>query len=261
MTAVPLLLVIDIGNSRIKFGLSLDRHARPGQLPALLAVVAEPVESPTLPLDQLRGVVPQVLVASVNPAVLERLLNAWPPGWPVPDVIRDNSQLPIANETRHPAGVGIDRLLKAVAANEIRTAGQPMIVIDCGTATTVDWVTSAGAFAGGAILPGFRLSSQALHDHTAQLPLIDPQSFVQVQPVPIGRDTVEALNSGIYWGQIGAIRELTQRLRDTHPNESPTTLITGGAGELVAQELGLTASYHPHLTLQGLIVTARSFCG
>ena len=123
----------------------------------------------------------------------------------------------------------------------------------------MDWVTSEGAFAGGAILPGLGLSSRALHEHTAQLPLIEPETFQQQTPPPaIGTETRGALQSGLYWGHVGAIREIMQRMMAEHPGETPTVLITGGAGELVAKELGFAASYHRDLTLQGLAVTARA---
>ena len=264
VTPVPPLLVVDVGNSRIKFGLCLDwANVIPGKLPDLTAVIAVSAASTSYPWDQLRfacgGTAPASLVASVNPPALGALLKNWPrASWPEPRLLRDNSELPIENATEHPAGVGTDRLLKAVAGNVLRLPGQPMILVDCGTATTVDWITASGAFAGGAILPGLRLSSQALHDHTAQLPLIAPEDFQTDRPAPVGTETIAALRSGIYWGQVGAVRELIQRMSADQPGGKPQVLITGGAGQIVARELDLIENYHQHLTLQGLIVARRS---
>lgn len=264
MISLPPLLVVDVGNSRIKFGVCLDwAKAVSSRLPELTAVMAVPVASTAYPWDQLKaaigGAAPVCLAASVNPPAWDVLLRNWPRAiWPEPRLLRDNSDLPIENATQHPAGVGTDRLLKAVAGNVLRLPGQPLILVDCGTATTVDWITASGVFAGGAILPGLRLSSQALHDHTAQLPLIVPEDFQTDRPSAVGVETIAALRSGIYWGQVGAIRELIHRMSADHPGESPRVLLTGGAGEIVARELGYGEAYHRDLTLQGLAVTARS---
>lgn len=264
LTAAPPLLVVDVGNSRTKFGIFQDwLTAEPGVLPACEHMQAVPADAETFPWDELQtvlqGVAPRCLIAAVNPPVLERLLDSFPRSmWPDPRFLANNVGLPIVNQTVYPDRVGTDRLLKAVAGNVLRTAGAPLILVDSGTATTVDWVTSSGAFAGGAILPGLGLLSRALHDHTAQLPLIPAESFQQAAPAAIGIETHSALQSGIYWGHIGAVRELIQRMSSEHPGETPAVLITGGAGQMVARELGLAANYHRDLTLQGLAVTARS---
>ena len=265
VTTVAPLLVVDVGNSRTKFGVFRDwLTVTPGVLPTcerVLVAAAEDESFPWLELQEVLGETPPVsLLAAVNPPVLERLLDSWPRStWPEPRFLANNVGLPIVNQTLYPDRVGTDRLLKAVASNVLRPEGQPLILIDSGTATTVDWVTSEGAFAGGAILPGLALSSRALHDHTAQLPWIAPESFQQIQPVAVGTETQAALQSGIYWGHIGAVRELIQRMTAEHPGETPLVLITGGAGEIVARELGLADSYYRDLTLQGLAITARSW--
>ncbi|MES2793556.1 MAG: type III pantothenate kinase, partial [Planctomycetota bacterium] len=264
VTVVPPLLVIEVGNSRVKFGVF--RHGMtvlPGQLPTCEHMVAIATNGEPYPWPQLQtafaGLAPVSLIASVNPPALQRVLDSWPKSvWPEPQILASNAELPLVNQTQYPNRVGTDRLLKAVAGNVLRQPDQPLILIDSGTATTVDWVTSSGAFAGGAILPGLRLASQALHDHTAQLPLIAVENFQHSPPPAIGTETQSALQSGIYWGHIGAVRELMQRMSAQHAGQTPTVLITGGGGELLARELGLAASYYRDLTLQGLAVTAQS---
>ena len=264
MTATTPLLVVDVGNSRTKFGIFREwLTAIPGELPKCDYLLAFSEADETLPWPELQtflgDAAPVSLIAAVNPPVLEQLLDSWPRSmWPEPRFLANNVGLPITNQTVYPERVGTDRLLKAVAGNILRQTEQPLILVDSGTATTVDWVTSDGAFAGGAILPGLELSSRALHDHTAQLPLIAPESFQQADPAAIGTETRGALRSGIYWGHIGAVRELIQRMTAEHPGETPTVLITGGGGEIVAHELGLPGSYYRDLTLQGLAVTARA---
>lgn len=236
-----------------------------GRLPACSVVLASAADAISIPWDQLRASTgnlrPRCIVASVNPPGLESFLREWSvTGWDEPVVVRSFEQLPIVNQTEPPEQTGVDRLLKGVAGNVLRTAGHPLILVDSGTATTVDWITPTGAFAGGAILPGMTLSSQALHDHTAQLPLIASEDIGQNQPSPIGRNTVEALRSGVYWGHVGAVRELISQLSARSPVPDVRVLVTGGAGELLARELKLS-NYHRDLTLQGLATTARSLLG
>jgi type III pantothenate kinase len=152
--------------------------------------------------------------------------------------------------------VGIDRLLNAVAANILRPEGRPAILVDTGTATTVDYITAQGAFAGGAILPGFELSARALHDYTALLPLVSIDELATGLHEPVGTNTRQALRSGLFWGQLGAVRELIGRLHDRSA-APPFLLLTGGGASLLAAHLP-EARLEPHLALQGLKHVADS---
>ncbi|MCA9071622.1 MAG: type III pantothenate kinase, partial [Planctomycetaceae bacterium] len=147
---------------------------------------------------------------------------------------------------------GIDRLLNAVAANCVRSKNQPALIVDSGTATTVDTVDQTGAFMGGSILPGFELSARALHHYTALLPLIPLDELNgPKKPIPVGTNTRAAMQSGLYWGQVGAVRELLARSCRSFGFENPLTLLTGGGGALLAAEFP-EAQWFPHLSLQGL---------
>lgn len=261
------MIALDIGNSRVKFGLFRESPGNSqSELPVCTKYLAAPLDRGHLPWDQLSqlfqrdaspvGHVPQFVASSVNPRELARILSEWPIElWPLPVVI-PSAGLPIANLTRYPEKVGTDRLLKAIAANLIRMPDQPIIVVDSGTATTVDWITARGEFLGGAILPGLELASKALHEYTAQLPLIDTRELSSV-PQAIGQDTVGALQSGLFWGHVGAVHELTQRMAREQGNQPPEILVTGGAGKLLAEQLD-RATYRPTLTLEGLVIAARS---
>lgn len=257
------LLAVDIGNSRIKFGVFRDSVSFiPGELPACDEMFAVSSEVSTASFEKLRTVcgeqTPRCIVASVNPPATERFLAEWRKrGWHEPIVIDSYRQLPIVNETSPPEQTGMDRLLKGVAGNVLRRPGESLILVDSGTATTVDRLTAAGAFAGGAILPGLGLSSRALHDYTAKLPLIASEDFEQQTPPPLGRNTQEALRSGLYWGHVGAVRELMTRLSSEAANKQSSVLFTGGAGQLLARELGMPNHYHRDLTLQGLALAAH----
>src|SRR5262249_6105357 len=151
---------------------------------------------------------------------------------------------------------GIDRLFDAVAANLLRQPSEPVLVVDAGTATTVNYISEAGAFEGGAILPGLGLGARALHHHTALLPLIDVGKLGQHPVVPLGRDTPGAISSGLWYGQIGAIRELVSRLAES-ASRPPLVLITGGNGRALAAALGNNVRFEPHLALSGLAHVAQ----
>jgi type III pantothenate kinase len=145
----------------------------------------------------------------------------------------------------------MDRLLNAVAANVLRKRHQPALIVDSGTATTVDAVNSAGAFLGGAILPGFDLCARALHHYTALLPLIPLEELSESVPTSLGKNTRAAMQSGLFWGQVGAVKELLLQASRTLACDDPLILVTGGGGALLMQELP-NAHWLPHLSLQGL---------
>lgn len=254
-------MAVDIGNSRIKYGLFANSTPPiAGQLPECQWATAVGTEIPSIPWDGIQaaggGGELQCIVSSVNPPVLSRFLDEYRvTGRSEPTVIRSYTQLPIRNLTSPPEQTGIDRLLKGVAGNLLRFADQPMILVDSGTATTVDLLNESGEFAGGAILPGLSLGAQALHDHTAQLPLIETEELRRHSPRSLGRNTQEALRSGLYWGHVGSVWEVIRRLSSDHPGAYRNLLITGGAGGILAHEL-VPSTYCRDLTLQGLAVTA-----
>jgi type III pantothenate kinase len=159
--------------------------------------------------------------------------------------------MPVSLE--RPDMVGIDRLLDALAANRLRQPGRAAIVVDVGSAVTVDLVSPDGAFCGGAILPGIGMSARALHEFTDLLPLLD-LSELTAPPPPLGTATVPAMQSGLFWGTVGAIRELSQQMGDGLA-EPAQLILAGGAGPAVAKLLGPEARFVPHLTLSGIALT------
>ncbi len=149
----------------------------------------------------------------------------------------------------NPAEVGADRLLNALAAHQ--AYGGPLIVVDFGTATTFDVVEADGAYLGGVIAPGINLSLEALHKAAARLPRIGigrPQAV-------IGRATVPAMQSGIYWGYVGMIEGLVTRIQAEY--DSPLKVIaTGGLAPLLAEGTTIIEVIAPELTLDGLRLLA-----
>ncbi|ETX14540.1 pantothenate kinase [Roseivivax halodurans JCM 10272] len=146
--------------------------------------------------------------------------------------------------------VGPDRLVNTVGSYDLY--GGDLIVVDFGTATTFDVVDHDGAYVGGVIAPGVNLSLQALHEAAAALPHVDisrPQAVV-------GTNTVACMQSGIFWGYVGVVREICQRIKAER--ERPMKIIsTGGLAPLFQQSEALFDEFRDDLTMHGLTVIHR----
>ena len=270
------LLLIDAGNTRVKAGVCAWPEIDAAELPEFMACIAVPCGT-AMPWDELNRCAADrgrmvAAIAGSNPPEVDRIVREWPAGWPAPRVINDRRTFPLTIDVDFPDKVGIDRLLGAIAANVVRKEGQPAVIISSGTATTVDYVDERGHFCGGAILPGFELCAKALNEYTALLPLIEMDAVLAVgeSPVEIGRNTHAAITSGLYWGHVGAVKELLHRLTVTRsgdrsqregdgPRHAPLVLLTGGAAPLLKPHLPENVQLEPHLALQGLaLVLAES---
>jgi len=267
------ILAIDVGNSRIKYGWFEPTSTADGRIwPVCRQFAAGNLQGPA-PWDVIRSWVDplqcRVAIAGSNPAAVEQAATHWQATTGcLPWVVRDRHCLPVTVDVQHPERVGLDRLLNAVAVNVLRPPGQGAIVVDSGTATTIDVVTPQGSFAGGAILPGFALSSRALHHYTALLPELAMSDLGPETPTAIGRDTRLALRSGIFWGQVGAIQQLIQQMCQelnwsvADPASSPAQTLcwlalTGGGGPWLAPQLS-HMTHIPSLAMHGLVLTAWS---
>ena len=251
------LIVFDVGNSRLKAGLfdCADESALPMLIESHAQDVSQPLETAKL-LHWVEGIdrpVPSIATGS-SPGGVETLHLDWSLTSikrPVP--LRNRGLLPIEINVKYPEKVGIDRLLSAVAANRLRTAEQAALIVDSGTATTVNLVDEQGIFQGGAILPGLRLSAKALHEYTQLLPHVSLDEFEAQSKGPVGKETREAIRSGLYWGQLGAIRELSRRMLADHPHA--LCLLTGGGAELLANDLP-EFELSTYLSLRGFALLA-----
>lgn len=251
-------LAIDVGNTRVKLGLFASPESRQrGELPTCVGRAAvlshEPVPWDLLArwkADQSDWLIPAI--AGSNPHGVERLIATWPDALGLPPrPIANTERFPLTIHVDEPRRVGIDRLLNAVAVNDVRSADRPAVIVDSGTATTVDVVSADGAFEGGAILPGLALSAKALHEYTALLPLVSVSELGEKTPEPLGRNTRAAIRSGLFWGQLGAVKELIARQAPANAD----IFVTGGGGALLASHLP-NSHFAPHLPLQGLVLVA-----
>jgi type III pantothenate kinase len=249
------LVAVDVGNSRVKLGVFEPPFA--GPLPHVARSASVGPDWSEADLAALLPVGPgghAWAIASVNRPGSAKL-NDWLArrgATTVRELAHGDMPLPV--EVDHPDRVGLDRLANVVAANRLRPAGEPAIVIDMGTALTVSLVSPAGAFAGGAILPGVGTSARALHEFTDLLPLVE----VSGSPPAVGKSTADAIRSGLYWGAVGAVRELVAQLSAGGPR--PQIFLTGGAGPLFADVLAAHGEraphFVPHLTLAGIAIAA-----
>jgi type III pantothenate kinase len=149
-----------------------------------------------------------------------------------------------------PEEVGADRLVNALAAAE-RYKG-PVIVIDFGTATTFDVVDGKGNYYGGVIAPGINLSLEALHMAAAKLPRIAVRRPEHV----IGKGTVAAMRSGVYWGYVGLIEGLIARIKSEFGG-GMTVVATGGLAPVFMEATDVIEHHDPDLTLRGLMLAFR----
>ncbi len=169
-----------------------------------------------------------------------------------PLIIGENAELGVEVRIDKPSEAGADRLVNAVGAH-IAYPG-PLIVIDSGTATTFDIVAADGGFEGGIIAPGVNLSMQALHDAAAKLPRIAIQRPERNRVV--GTDTVTAMQSGVFWGYIGLIEGLIQRIK-AERGEHLTVVATGGVVSLFEGATDMIDFFDPDLTIRGLLEIHR----
>lgn len=276
-----MLLLVDAGNTRTKIGLFDETPCKATGLPECdRDWVLE--NSEAAPWGEISDVIGSraglsLCITGSNPERVSELAASLPKGWPAPTSLPPRSEFPLQIDVDHPERVGIDRLLNAIAANRLRRPGQAAVVISSGTATTIDYVAPDGRYCGGAILPGFELSARALHQYTSLLPLIPLDVVLSEPPEELGRNTEAAMRSGLYWGHVGAVRELLRRLLHrgaieqesasapsptTHlgnlaADETPLVLLTGGAAPLLSPHLPSFTRVEPHLPLQGLAILMR----
>ncbi len=150
----------------------------------------------------------------------------------------------------HPKDVGPDRIANAVAAYQ--KYGGPVIVVDFGTATTLDVVSKDAEYLGGAIAPGILTATEALFEKTARLPRIE----LQRPPSAIGRNTVASMQAGIVFGFAGQVDELVRRV-SRELGGKPYVVATGGLANLVAPESKTIRTVDPYLTLEGLYIVFK----
>jgi type III pantothenate kinase len=243
------LLVVDVGNTNTVLGmyeektltadwrLATRRDATADEVGILLQGLLGPSRA-----SVTRGIVATVVPSLHFPwkAAFRRYLG-FEPLFVEPGI---KTGMPILYD--NPQEVGADRIVNAVAAFE--KYGGPCIVVDFGTATTFDIVSEKGDYEGGVIAPGANLSAEALHGAAAMLPRV---AVGRTQSV-IGKDTVPAMQSGLYWGYVSLIEGLVARIKEEY-GKPMSVIATGGLANLFYKQTSVIEHLDPDLTIRGLI--------
>jgi type III pantothenate kinase len=246
-----LLVVVDVGNTNTVFGVYRgDRLLENFRFSTDTERTGDEHGSLLLPLFTRRGIDPlaagAVVISSVVPPLhpaLDHLAQRYFGRRPlfVEPGVRTGMPIRLDN----PLEVGADRVVNAVAARE--RFGAPVVVVDFGTATTFDVVNAAGEYVGGIIAPGISISAEALFTHASRLTRVDVRKPDEL----VGRNTAAAIKSGIYYGYIGLVDGILERLLAEIPGVK-TVVATGGLADLIASGSKHIREVDPLLTLEGL---------
>jgi type III pantothenate kinase len=252
-----MLLAIDLGNTNTVFGvydtsdkmvmhwrLSTQKERTVDEYGILLRnlFALEKIDA-----KKIRRVIIASVVPPLDPVLLEMVSTYFSvkPNF----VTHENAGIPILYDD--PREVGADRIVNAVAV--IHKYGKPAIVVDFGTATTFDAITSDGEYRGGVIAPGIVISAEALYEHAAKLPRIEIQKPANV----IGSSTTGSMQSGLFYGYVALVDGILARMKKELGADT-RVIGTGGQAPFISQETKSIEIVDPNLTLDGLqLVAAR----
>jgi len=242
------VLAADVGNSNITLGC-----VRGDQVYVVQTVPVDAADGlPAMLTEMWEAMTPprRVVASSVNPPALGTLKAAALAALDEPvAVVGKDLPLPLETDLPEPGAIGTDRLCAAAAAHA--RLERACVVVDCGTAITVDCVNADGLFIGGAILPGLDLQATALHDQTALLPAVTLKEPEWI----FGRNTTEAIITGIVRGARGAVQAIIE-LYATELKIWPLVIVTGGDARRIGLDPGIVQAIVPELCLIGV---ARAF--
>jgi type III pantothenate kinase len=246
-----MLLVIDVGNTNTVLGVYdgevLVDHWRIGTKRDRTAdewgiLFRDLFMFDKIDIKDFRG----MIISSVVPPVLDMLQRMADKYFHVdPLIVGPDIETGMPVFYDNPSEVGADRIVNAVAAFERHK--KCLIVVDFGTATTFDYVSAKGEYFGGAIAPGIGIASEALFIRTSKLPRVE---IVKPKRV-IGKDTVQSMQSGIFYGYVGLVDEIVRRMKK-ETKSSPKVIATGGLATLIAAESETIEEVNEFLTLEGL---------
>ncbi len=246
-----MLLVIDVGNTNTVLGVYDRRvlvdHWRIGTEREKTAdewgiLFRELFQFDHIHMEDFKG----LIISCVVPPVLDRLQEMADKYFHVhPLIVGPEIEIGMKILYDHPAEVGADRIVNAVAAYE--RYRKSTIVVDFGTATTFDYVSPKGEYLGGAISPGIGISAEALFQRASKLPRIE---ILEPKKV-IGKNTVQSMQSGIFFGYVGLVDEIVRRMKK-EMRSNPKVIATGGLASLIAKGSEVIEEVDEFLTLEGL---------
>ncbi|MGD0292233.1 MAG: type III pantothenate kinase [Terracidiphilus sp.] len=252
-----MLLAIDVGNTNTVLGLYKLEGAKP-KLAAHWRITTHRSQTADeygvffVNLFEMNDLSPRqvshIIISSVVPPVestLRQVCEAYFHTQPIFVEPGIKTGMPVLVD--NPTELGADRLVNAIAAFE--RYGGPCIVVDFGTATTFDVISAKGEYLGGAIAPGLGLSADALFSHAARLSRVDIKRPTKV----IGTNTVTHLQSGLYYGYIGLVDGILERI-ENELGQKPRVIATGGLAPQIAKDSRFITEIDDMLTLDGLLI-------
>ncbi len=252
-----MLLAIDVGNTNIVLGVFEDaRLAESWRLATFRERTADEIgilvthlfANKAIPIERVSG----IILSSVVPPLtrtMEEMGERYFGHKPLTVDPGTNTGMPVLYTPA--SDVGADRVVNGVAAYEAygRATQSPVIVVDFGTATTFDAISSAGEYLGGVICPGIGISADALFQRAARLPRVDVRKPAAV----IGDTTVTSMQSGLFFGYVSMVDGIVTRMRaELDRGKRSACVATGGMADIIASETTVIERVDPDLTLQGL---------
>jgi type III pantothenate kinase len=241
-----MILAVDIGNTNITFGIydKMELHATFSlETNARYTATTYFIQLSEMLKFFLIDDISKIMIASVVPKLDRVFVEISDSFFKKPHHFISKNDIPLVVNINNPSELGIDRLINAYAAYCINKANT--IIIDIGTATTFDILLQEGIYDGGMIFPGLELSIQALRNGTAKLPDVQ---FKKPNDV-IGKTTSDAIQSGFYFGYLGALKEISGRISSEHKRDFKT-IITGGFSDIFSNEIECLKE--KNLTLYGI---------
>ena len=247
-----MILVLDVGNSNISLGVFHDNRLlqhwqmtndRPKTADEIAASLKSFFDFEGFTFQQITG----IIISSVVPTSMYAIEQMCSKYFKIkPLVVGPGVKTGLNIKYENPKEVGADRIVNAISALH-KYGGQPLIVVDFGTAITYCVLNDKGEYLGGAIAPGLAISTDALYTRAAKLPRVEltkPQSV-------IGKSTVSAMQAGIFYGFIGQVEGIVNRMKQL-TKEQPLVIATGGLAKLMAAETQSIDVVDEFLTLNGL---------
>ena len=237
-----MILAIDAGNSRVKWGWHDGRAWTSVASVSLIEFAAS--SDHVNPFSVTHADPERIIISNVAGEGAHHLLVNWTsifdaePLW----LRADAERCGVRNRYERPEQLGADRWAALIAARQLHAG--PSLVVNAGTATTVDMLSGEGAFLGGSIMPGVELMRFVLHEHTGRLPM----SEGAYRDAP--RNTLDAIESGCRHAQAGAVERIYRVFRDLELN--PLCIVSGGAGRVLVDQLSMPRRYVENLVLDGL---------
>jgi len=249
-----MIFVLDIGNTNTVLGvfedgelkyewrIQTDRHKTEDEFAILIKSL---FDFKRIEFSHIEG----IIISSVVPPIMQALEKMCQIYFNITPLIVGKEQVKSYLEINYPQPkeIGADRIVNAVGA--IHLYDSPLIIIDFGTATTFCYVDESKAYHGGIIAPGVKISMDALYSHASKLPKIEIEKPTNI----IGQSTVEAMQSGVYYGFVGQVDGIVRRMK-SQITYDPTVIATGGLAPLIACSSETIEHIEPHLTLKGLYI-------